>query len=45
MEAEHDSHIAGYFGTYKTIEIVWANFLWSKIDEHITEYVRTSDIY
>ena len=45
MEAEHDSHIAGHFGTYKTIEIVWANFLWSKIDEHITEYIRTSDIY
>ena len=37
MEAEHDSKIAGHFGTYKTIGRVRANFYWPKMDEHITE--------
>jgi len=44
MEAEHDSKIAGDFGTYKTIGRVWANFYWPKLDENITEYVRSYDV-
>jgi len=44
MEAEHDSKIAGHFGTYKTIGRVRANFYWPKMDESITEYVRSCDV-
>jgi len=33
MEAEHDSKIAGHFGTYKTIGRVRASFYWPKMDE------------
>ena len=44
MEAEHDSRMAGHFGTYKTIGRVRANFYWPKMDEQITEYVRSCDI-
>jgi len=44
MEAEHDSKIAGQFGTYKTIGRVRANCYWPKMDENITEYVRSCDI-
>jgi len=44
MEAEHDSKIAGHFGTYKPIGRVRANFYWPKIDEHITEYVPSCNV-
>jgi len=44
MEAEHDSKITGHFGTYKTIGRVRANFYWPKMEENISEYVRSSDI-
>jgi len=44
MEAEHDSKIARNFGTYKTIGRVRANFDWPKMDENITEYVRSCDV-
>jgi len=44
MEAEHDSKIAGQFGTYKTIGRVRANFYWPKMDESITEYFRSCDV-
>jgi len=44
MEAEHDSRMAGHFETYKTIGRVRANFYWPKMDEQITEYVRSCDI-
>ena len=44
MEAEHDSKIDGHIGTYNTIGRVRANSYWPKIDENITEYVRTCDI-
>jgi len=44
MEAEHDSKIAGHFGTYKTIGRVRANFYWPKMDENITDYVRSCDV-
>ena len=44
MEAEHDSRVAGHFGTYITIGRVRANFYWPKMDEQITEYVRSCDM-
>jgi len=44
MKAEHDSKIAGHFGTYKTIGRARANFYWPKMDENITEYVRSCDV-
>src|SRR5207302_6960566 len=39
----HDSRLAGHFGTYKTIGRIRANFYWPKMDDYITEYVRTCD--
>jgi len=44
IEEEHDSKIAGHFGTYKTIGRVRANFYWPKMDENITEYVRSCNV-
>jgi len=44
VEAEHDSKIAGDFGTYKTIGRVRANFYWPKMDESITQYVHAWDV-
>jgi len=44
MEAEHDSKIAGHFGTYKTIGRVMANFYWPKMDENISQYVRSCTV-
>jgi len=44
MEAEHASKIAGHFGTYKTIGRVRADLYWTKMDEHITEYVRSCHV-
>jgi len=44
MEAEHDSSMAGHFRTYKTIGRVRANFYRPKINEQMTEYVRSCDI-
>ena len=44
MEAEHDSRIAGHFGTYKTIGKVRAKFFGPKMDEQIAEYVKTCDV-
>ena len=44
MVVEHDSKIDRHFGTYKTIVRVRANFYWPKIDEKITEYVRSCDL-
>jgi len=44
MKTEHDSRMAEHFGTYKTIGRVRANLYWPKMDEQITEYVRSCDI-
>jgi len=44
MKAEHDSKIAGHFGTYKTIGRVRANFYWPKMDKNIAENVRSCDV-
>jgi len=45
MQAEHDSKIAGHFGTYKTIGTVRANFCWPKMEENITEYIGSCDVW
>ena len=44
LQAEHDSRIAGHFGTYKTIGKVRAYFFWPKMDEYIAEYFKTCDV-
>jgi len=44
MQAEHDSKMPGHFRTYKTIGRVRANFYWAKMDDIITEYVRSCDV-
>jgi len=44
MEAKYDSKIAGHFGTYKTTGRVRPKIDWPKIDENITEYVRSGDV-
>jgi len=44
MEAEHDSKIAGPFRTYRTIGRVRATFYRPKMDENITEYIRSCDV-
>jgi len=44
VEAEHDSKIAGHFGSYKTIGRVRANFYWPKMDTNITQDVRSCDV-
>jgi len=44
MEAEHDAQIAGHFGTYKTVGRVRADFYWPKMDENITEHIRSCDV-
>ena len=43
-KTEHFSKIAGQFGTYKIIGRVRANFYWPKMDENMTEYVRSCDV-
>jgi len=45
MEDEHDSHIAGQFATYKIVHRVRANFYWRKMDQQITEYVCSYNVY
>lgn len=40
-EVEHDSKVAGHFGIDKTIELITRNFYWPKMDEWITDYVRS----
>jgi len=44
IEAEHDLKIAWHFGRYKTIGRIRANFYWPKMNEHITEYIRSCDV-
>jgi len=44
MEAKHDLRMAGHYRTYNTIGRVRANFYSPKIDEQITEYVRSCDV-
>ena len=43
LKAEHDSHVAGHFGQFKTLERIKANFYWPKMDQEVDEYVRSCD--
>ena len=43
LKAEHDSHVAGHFGQFKTLEWIKANFYWPKMDQEVEEYVRSCD--
>jgi len=41
LESEHDMKIAGHMGQDKTIELIRQNFWWPKINERITDFVRS----
>jgi hypothetical protein len=38
-KAEHDSKIAVYCGQEKTIELIWRNFYWPKMDQWLIDYM------
>jgi len=41
MESEHDTKVAGHMGQDKTIELIRRNFWWPKMNERITDFVRS----
>jgi len=41
MESEHDTKVAGQMGQDKTIELIRRNFWWPKMNERITDFVRS----
>jgi transposase InsO family protein len=43
LKAEHDSKVAGHWGTGKTVEIVGRNFHWPNMDDQIRQYVHQCD--
>ena len=43
LHDNHDSKIAGHFGTYKTLERLKHNYHWHKMEEDVKDYVRTCD--
>ena len=43
LHDNHDSNIAGHFGTYKTLERLKHNYHWHKMEEDVKDYVRTCD--
>jgi hypothetical protein len=43
LHENHDSKVAGHFGQFKTAERKKQNFYWSKMDEDVRDYVRSSD--
>ena len=43
LHDNHDSKIAGHFGTYKTLERLKHNYYWHKMEEDVKDYVRTCD--
>jgi hypothetical protein len=40
-ESEHDSLVAGHYGSDKTIELISRNFYWPNMGEWIADYVRS----
>ena len=40
LESEYDSKVAGHFGQDKTIELVWGNFAWPRMDSDIEKYTQ-----
>ena len=43
LHDNHDSKIAGHFGTYKTLGRLKHNYHWHKMEEDVKDYVRTCD--
>ena len=41
LESEHDTKVTGHMGQDKTIELVWRNFWWPKMNERIIDFVRS----
>ena len=41
LHDNHNSKIAGHFGTYKTLERLKHNYHWHKMEEDVKDYVRT----
>jgi len=41
MESEYDTKVAGHMGQDKTIELIRRNFWWPKMNERITDFVRS----
>ena len=39
LHDNHDSKIAGHFGTYKTLERLKHNYHWHKMEEDVKDYV------
>ena len=44
IKNNHDSHVAGYFDIYKTIEQWQQNFQWQKMNANATDYVRACKV-
>jgi len=40
----YDTHIAGYPGCWKTLELVSQNYWWSQISRYIGQYISTCDL-
>jgi len=45
LRDNHDSRIAGHFGIHKTLEWLKHNYYWVKMEEDVTDYVRSCDTY
>ena len=43
LHDNHDSQIAGHFGTYKTLGRLKHNYHWHKMEEDVKDNVRTCD--
>jgi len=43
LRDNHDSRIAGHFGIHKTLERLKHNYHWVKMEEDVTDYVRSCD--
>jgi len=41
LESEHDTKITGHMGQDKTIKLIRRNFWWPKMNERITDFVRS----
>ena len=41
LESEHNTKVAGHMGQDKTIELIRRNFWWPKMNERITDFVRS----
>jgi len=41
LESEHDTKVAGHMGQDKTIELIRRNFWWPRMNEQITDFVRS----